>query len=97
MGLGFPSIAAAHSLPVFDNMMQQKKLKKNLFSVFMSDVIFPFIIRKMAVKDLFNSERLIKNIWHPISHFSQLLVMHIGKLNLLKFKSEILIYKFVRL
>jgi len=37
MGLGFPSIAAAHSLPVFDNMMQQKKLKKNLFSVFMSD------------------------------------------------------------
>jgi len=37
MGLGFPSIAAAHTLPVFDNMMKQNKLKRNIFSVYMTE------------------------------------------------------------
>jgi len=36
MGLGFPKIAAAHTIPTFDNMMKQGKLKNDIFSVYMS-------------------------------------------------------------
>lgn len=38
LGLGFPQIAAAHTVPIFDNMVLQKKLKHNIFSLFLAEV-----------------------------------------------------------
>lgn len=37
IGLGFPSLAAAQSIPFFDNLMKKKMLKKNIFSIYMSN------------------------------------------------------------
>lgn len=36
LGLSYPSLAEEHGEPVFDNMMNQKKLEKPMFSFYLS-------------------------------------------------------------
>ena len=36
MGLGYPTITAISKMPVFDNMIEQKLLQKDVFSVYLA-------------------------------------------------------------
>lgn len=38
LGLGTPQMAAADTLPLFDNMMKEKIIKNNIFSVYLNPV-----------------------------------------------------------
>jgi hypothetical protein len=40
IGLGTPSQSVADSTPLFDNMMKQNMLENNIFSIYLSPVIF---------------------------------------------------------
>ena len=39
LGLGTPKMSAVDTLPLFDNMMKEKLLKNNIFSVYLNPVI----------------------------------------------------------
>lgn len=52
LGLGTPSMAAADSLPLFDNMMKNHVLENNIFSIYLNPVNHLFRIRTNKEKSL---------------------------------------------
>lgn len=43
LGLGPPSLAAGDTIPLFDNIMKNKDLKYNIFSVYLNPVTHQII------------------------------------------------------
>jgi hypothetical protein len=85
LGLGTPYLAAADTLPLFDNMMKEKIIDKNIFSVYLNPVNIKYY-RIRAKKVKFFLEKLKQTIWQVILLFIQLLVKIIGKYNYLIFR-----------